>query len=227
MRDAAHSFLLCLLATRIRLATFTSMNLDSLKHIGARGSLSGKLLIAMPSMPDRRFNRAVIYICAHSSEGAMGLVVNRRVSNVALPELLVQLDVINAEQMIRLPDRAAKVDVLAGGPVETTRGFVLHSTDMVIDNATLPVGENIGLTITLDMLRAIARGEGPSRAVLALGYASWSAGQLESEIKENTWLHGNAEADILFGLNHAHKYERALQILGVSPAFLSMDAGNA
>jgi len=203
------------------------MNLDSIRHIGARGSLSGKLLIAMPSMPDRRFNRAVIYICAHSADGAMGIVVNRRVSNVTLPELLVQLDVISAEDVIRLPERATNVDVLAGGPVETTRGFVLHSTDMVIENATLSVGENLGLTITLDMLRAIARGEGPNRAVLALGYASWSAGQLESEIRENTWLHGNAEADILFGLDHAHKYDRALQILGVSPAFLSVDAGNA
>lgn len=203
------------------------MNLDNIRHIGARGSLSGKLLIAMPSMPDRRFNRAVIYICAHSADGAMGIVVNRRVSNVTLPELLVQLDVINAEDVIHLPERAATVDVLAGGPAETTRGFVLHSTDMVIDNATLPVGENIGLTITLDMLRTIARGEGPSRAVLALGYASWSAGQLESEIRENAWLHGNAETDIIFGQDHASKYDRALQILGVSPAFLSMDAGNA
>jgi putative transcriptional regulator len=111
--------------------------------------------------------------------------------------------------------------------VETTRGFVLHSTDMVIDNATLPIGENIGLTITLDMLRAIARGQGPSRAVLALGYASWGAGQLESEIKSNTWLHGPVETDLLFGLDHAGKYDRALRTLGVSPAFLSSDAGNA
>lgn len=203
------------------------MNIDLLKKSGERGSLHGKLLIAMPSMPDRRFNRSVIYICAHSQEGAMGLVINRRVNNITLSELLVQLDIISSDAISNLPPAATKIEVLAGGPVETTRGFVLHSMDMMIQNATVPVGNNIGLTITIDMLRAIARGEGPSRAVLALGYASWGAGQLEEEMRANAWLHSTAGQDILFDVHHDKKYDRALETLGVSSAFLSMDVGTA
>ena len=185
------------------------------------------MLIAMPSMEDRRFNRSLIYVCAHSDEGAMGIVINRRVNSIAMPELLVQLDVIPREDLIRLPDRAGKIEVLAGGPLETTRGFVLHSTDMRIDNATLEINEGIGLTVTIDMLRAIARGNGPERAALALGYSGWSPGQLEQEIQANAWLHAAVSFDLIFDADHEHKYDRALRRMGIDPVFLSIEAGRA
>ncbi len=203
------------------------MNLENLRRASSPGFLDGQMLIAMPGMPDERFARTVIYLCAHSAEGAMGIVVNKRARNVAFPELLVQLDIIAKDQAIRLPRRAERVAVLAGGPVETTRGFVLHSTDVVIEDSTLPIAENIGLTITIDMLRTIARGEGPESAILALGYASWGAGQLEREIQQNTWLHGPPDEGLVFGADHEAKYNRALKALGIDPAFLSQEAGRA
>jgi putative transcriptional regulator len=203
------------------------MDIERLRRAGAPGFLDGQMLIAMPGTPDERFARAVIYLCAHSSEGAMGIVINKGAQSIGFPELLVQLDIIAKDQAIRLPSRAERVAVLSGGPVETTRGFVLHSTDVVIEDSTLPIAENMGLTITVDMLRAIARGEGPESAVLALGYASWSAGQLEREIQENTWLHGPPEPGIVFGLDHDAKYDRALRAIGIDPAFLSQEAGHA
>jgi putative transcriptional regulator len=203
------------------------MDLERLRKSESPGLLDGQMLIAMPGMPDERFSRSVIYLCAHSSEGAMGIVVNKQARNIALPDLLVQLDIIARDQAIRLPQRAQKVCVMTGGPVETSRGFVLHTTDFVIAESTLPVAENIGLTITIDMLRAIARGDGPENAILALGYASWGAGQLESEMRQNTWLHGTLDASLVFGTDHEAKYDRALRALGIDPAFLSLEAGRA
>lgn len=203
------------------------MDLDALRRAPTPGFLDGQMLIAMPGMPDERFARTVIYLCAHSSEGAMGIVVNKRARSIGFPELLVQLDIIAKDDAIRLPERVSRVPVLVGGPVETTRGFVLHSMDVVIEDSTLPIAEEIGLTITLDMLRAIARGEGPESAVLALGYASWGAGQLEREIRENTWLHGPANAGFIFGSEQEGKYDQALRSLGIDPAFLSQEAGRA
>src|SRR5919112_4182541 len=131
-----------------------------------RGFLDGQMLIAMPAMSDERFSRTVIYICAHSNEGAMGIVVNQPASNVTFPDLLVQLDVIPAADRIILPSRAETVKVLKGGPVETGRGFVLHSADFFLENSTLPIAEGVCLTATLEILRAIAEGRGPSRALL-------------------------------------------------------------
>lgn len=203
------------------------MDLEKLRRHSEPGFLDGQMLIAMPGMPDERFSKTVVYLCAHSAEGAMGIVVNRQARNIGFPELLVQLDIIAKDQAIRLPRRAERVAVLAGGPVETTRGFVLHSTDCIIEDSTLPIGENVGLTITVDMLRMIARGEGPESAVLALGYASWGAGQLEREIQQNSWLHGPTDIDLLFGADHESKYGRALRRLGIDPAYLSNDAGHA
>lgn len=203
------------------------MNFETLRRAGPPGLLDGQMLIAMPGMPDERFARSVIYLCAHSDEGAMGIVVNRRARNIALPELLVQLDIIAKDQAIRLPKRASRIAVLAGGPVETNRGFVLHSTDFIIENSTLPIAENIGMTITVDILRAIARGEGPENAVLSLGYASWAAGQLEREIAENSWLHGPSDEAMVFSEDHEAKYDRALKMIGIDPAFLSQEAGRA
>ena len=193
----------------------------------ARGYLDGQMLIAMPTMADERFSRSVIYVCAHSTEGAMGIVVNQPAKNINFPDLLVQLEVIPATDLIELPPQAGIVKVLKGGPVETGRGFVLHSADFFIEDSTLPIDEGICLTATLDILKAIARGGGPASAVLALGYAGWAAGQLESEIQENGWLHCPADPDLIFGIDTDSKYERALRKIGINPAMLSSEAGHA
>jgi putative transcriptional regulator len=189
--------------------------------------LDGQLLVAMPGMPDARFAKSVIYICAHSDEGAMGIVVNQRASKISFPELLVQLDVIKEDQAISLPSHIGGVQVVRGGPVETGRGFVLHSNEYAIDNSTLEIAKDVSLTATIDILRAIAEGSGPDRALLALGYASWSPGQLESEISGNGWLTVPADASLIFDDLHESKYARALKGIGVDPAFLSTEAGHA
>lgn len=192
-----------------------------------RRYLDGQMLIAMPTMLDERFARSVIYLCAHSAEGAMGIVVNQPAPNINFPDLLVQLEVIPATELIQLPRSAGAVRVLRGGPVETGRGFVLHSADFFIENSTLPIDDGICLTATLDILKAIARGTGPSNAVLALGYAGWAAGQLETEIQENGWLHCAADPDLIFGADTERKYERALRKLGIDLGMLSSEAGHA
>ena len=192
-----------------------------------RGYLDGQMLIAMPTMRDERFARTLIYVCAHSSEGAMGIVVNQAAGNINFPDLLVQLEVIPATDLIQLPSRAGTVKVLKGGPVETGRGFVLHSSDFFIENSTLPIDEGICLTATLDILKAIARGEGPVSAVLALGYAGWAPGQLETEIQENGWLHCSADSELIFGTDIGAKYEKALHKIGIHIGMLSTEAGHA
>jgi putative transcriptional regulator len=192
-----------------------------------RGFLDGQMLIATPAMPDERFARSVIYICAHSSEGAMGIVVNQPAANISFPDLLVRLDVIPASDVIRLPPRAGDVTVLKGGPVESERGFVLHSSDFFIENSTLPIDDGICLTATLDILKAIARGDGPASAILALGYAGWAPGQLEAELHNNGWLHCSADRELIFGADVGSKYERALQKIGIRPGMLSSDVGHA
>jgi putative transcriptional regulator len=192
-----------------------------------RSYLDGQMLIAMPAMRDDRFARTVIYVCAHSAEGAMGIVVNQVAPNISFPDLLVQLDVIPEADLIQLPKRAETVKVLKGGPVETGRGFVLHSSDFFIESSTLPIDEGICLTATLDILKAIAVGNGPDSAVLALGYAGWAPGQLESEIQQNGWLHCPADADLIFGADTETKYLRALRKLGIDVGMLSSEAGHA
>ena len=191
-----------------------------------RGYLDGQMLIAMPSMGDERFSRSVIYVCAHSTEGAMGIVVNQPAANISFPDLLVQLDVIPAADVIQLPTGAG-VAVLKGGPVDTQRGFVLHSSDFFIENSTLPIDEGICLTATLDILKAIARGTGPRNAILALGYAGWAPGQLENEIQGNGWLHCAADSELIFGTDIGGKYELALKKIGIDPGMLSSEAGHA
>jgi len=191
------------------------------------GFLDGQLLIAMPGMADNNFARSVIYLCAHSEEGAMGIIVNRRANKINFSELLVQLEVIAPDETIRLPAQAGLVQVLKGGPVETGRGFVLHSNDFFIDNSTLPIDEGVSLTATIDILRAIARGAGPDQAILALGYAGWSAGQLENEMQHNGWLNCPADPSIIFDSALGSKYERALRKVGIDPAHLSSEAGRA
>jgi len=197
------------------------------KAAAGRGYLDGQMLIAMPTMRDERFARSLIYVCAHSSEGAMGIVVNQQAPNIRFSELLVQLEVIPAAELIQLPPRAGVIKVLKGGPVETGRGFVLHSADFFIENSTLPIDDGICLTATLDILKAIARGKGPESAVLALGYAGWAPGQLESEIQENGWLHCSADPELIFGADIDAKYAKALRKIGIDPGKLSSEAGHA
>ncbi|MGA7775049.1 MAG: YqgE/AlgH family protein [Pseudolabrys sp.] len=192
-----------------------------------RGYLDGQMLIAMPAMNDERFSRALIYVCAHSTEGAMGIIVNHPASNIKFPDLLVQLEVIPASERIQLPTRAEEVKVLKGGPVETGRGFVLHSADFFIENSTLPIDEGICLTATLDILKAIARGNGPASAILALGYAGWAPGQLEQEIQQNGWLHCAADPELIFGKDTGTKYQKALRKIGIDLGMLSSEAGHA
>ncbi len=192
-----------------------------------RGFLDGQMLIAMPSMRDERFARTVIYVCAHSNEGAMGIVVNKPAADIDFPELLVKLEVIPKAQRIQLPRDAQTVTVLKGGPVETQRGFVLHSADYFVENSTLPIDNDICLTATIDILKAIAAGSGPASAVLALGYAGWAPGQLENEINGNGWLHCAADSELIFGADTRGKYDKALLKLGVNPGMLSSDAGHA
>ncbi len=187
--------------------------------------LEGKMLIAMPTMGDDRFARTLIYICAHSDEGAMGLVVNKIAPSIDFPDLLQQLEIENTGtgENAASPD----VPVLQGGPVEAGRGFVLHTHDYHQDNATLPISDHVSMTATVDVLKAIARGRGPTKAMLALGYAGWAPGQLEHEIQANGWLHCDADDDLLFGADLEGKYDQALAKLGVDISFLSGDAGHA
>jgi putative transcriptional regulator len=200
---------------------------NSADKSSAPGYLDGQMLIAMPAMNDERFTRSVIYVCAHSSEGAMGIVVNQPAGNIRFPDLLVQLEVIPATERIELPTKAEDVKVLKGGPVETGRGFVLHSADFFIENSTLPIDEGVCLTATLDILKAIARGNGPQSAILALGYAGWAPGQLETEIQENGWLHCPADPELIFGTDTEKKYIKALRKIGIDPGMLSSESGHA
>lgn len=189
--------------------------------------LDGKLLIAMPGIGDPRFERSVIFLCAHSADGAMGIVINKVAQNITFPDLLSRLDLLPAENRINLDKRLSQMPVQVGGPVETGRGFVLHTTDYYSADTTLPISERVGLTATLDVLRAIAKGEGPRRSLLALGYSGWGPGQLEEEIQRNGWLHCEADEELIFAMANEEKYQAALQKIGIDPRMLSSDAGHA
>ena len=190
------------------------------------GFLDDQFLIAMPGMKDERFARSVIYICAHSDEGAMGLIINRVQQQMLFPDLLVQLGILDEQQAIRLPANARDLVVRHGGPVDRSRGFVLHSDDYMVESS-MPVSEEICLTATVDILRAISTGTGPQHALMALGYSGWGAGQLEHEIAENGWLTCPANIDLLFDPDIDRKYDRILASIGINPAHLSIDAGHA
>lgn len=215
------------LTRSMRLMRAKDLPKDAPPEAAGPGYLDGQLLIAMPGMEDERFARSVIYVCAHSADGAMGIVVNKPATDLDMAELLVQLEIVPRTDAIRLKDRVQRMPVLVGGPVEASRGFVLHSPDFFIDQSTLPIDDEVCLTATVEILRAIARGEGPASAVLALGYAGWSAGQLESEIQANGWLNCPADPAIIFGASPEEKYAQALRTLGVEPAMLSGSAGHA
>ena len=181
--------------------------------------LTGQLIIAMPGMLDPRFTRTVIYLCAHNAEGAMGLVVNRLVGSITFPDLLEQLDIDNSGVK-------EEIWVHFGGPVESGRGFVLHSSDYR-QEGTLEVNDSISMTATIDILRDMAAGGGPRHSLLALGYAGWGPGQLDSEIQANGWLHVEPDEDLVFDADLDGKWERAIAKLGFDPAMLSGDAGHA
>jgi putative transcriptional regulator len=183
------------------------------------GYLEGQLLIAMPAMQDPRFARTVIFICTHNSDGAMGLVVNKLFGSLTFSELLEQvgIEATGVKNQIR---------VHFGGPVESGRGFVLHSPDYVKEG-TLVVESDIALTASVDILKAIAKGQGPRHSFLALGYAGWGAGQLDSEIRANGWLNAPADQSLVFDDDLDTKWKRAMAKLGVDFSKLSSDVGHA
>lgn len=192
------------------------------------GYLDGQLLVAMPAMADPRFKRAVIYMCAHSAEGAMGIIINQPAHDISFVKLLEQLEILpQGEGSDDQHQDLESMVVHVGGPVDTGRGFVLHSSDYFAADNTLPIDESVCLTATVDILRAIAAGGGPHRALLALGYAGWAPGQLESEIQANGWLTCPAEPDLIFDSDLEGKYDRALARLGIDPSHLVSDAGHA
>lgn len=194
-------------------------DIDKTVAVGGSGWLTGKMLIAMPTMGDPRFARTVTYVCSHGPGGAMGLVINRLFGDLNFRGLLNQLDISLA---LGAPD----LPVYSGGPVEPARGFVLHSTDYVREG-TLQIDENVSLTATIEILKSLADGEGPDRALLALGYAGWGAGQLEAEMQVSGWLVAPADEDIIFSHKIENKWDKALAKIGVSPVMLSAELGHA
>lgn len=198
---------------------------ESLLGDNERGCFDGQFLLAMPGLDDSNFSRTVIYICAHTSNGSIGFVLNRSQS-LSFAELAAQLELIGADAIAALPESAVDLSVLAGGPVDTGRGFVLHSDDFHSD-ATVPISDDLCLTATVDILRAIAAGKGPRRATLLLGYSGWDAGQLEDEVSANGWLTCPSVNDIIFGGELGTKYDRAFASMGIDPAMLSTECGKA
>ena len=183
-------------------------------------NLRGKILIAMPDMGDPRFANSVVYVCAHSDEGAMGLIVNKPQPGIRFSALLKELEIPQSSDV-------RDIRVHYGGPVETTRGFVLHSLDYRSEAGTMDVDGAIGMTATLDVLESMASGTGPKTSLLALGYAGWGPGQLEGEIAQNGWLTCDAPPDLIFGRANEHKWTAALKQLGIDPLLLSSTAGHA
>lgn len=183
------------------------------------GYLGGKLLLSMPGMGDPRFERTVIYICTHNDEGAMGLVINREMDSLSFPQLLEQLDI---DCTPPFPD----IPIHSGGPVETGRGFVLHSADFVQDS-TLIVSETIAVTATVDILKALAVDQGPRSHLVALGYVGWGAGQLDQELKSNGWISTEGDDEIIFHTDVADKWPRAMAMMGIDISMLSAHTGHA
>jgi putative transcriptional regulator len=182
--------------------------------------LEGKTLVAMPGMGDPRFDHSVVFMCAHSPEGAMGLIINKPAEDLSFRDLLEHLD-------IEVERPQASPRVFFGGPVEHGRGFVLHTSDYSSEGATMPVEGGFGMTATMDILRDIAGGTGPRASLLALGYAGWAPGQLEQEIQANGWLIADATEALLFGLRPEERWAAALNTLGIDPRLLSAEGGRA
>ena len=181
--------------------------------------LAGQFLLAMPGMHDAHFKKSVIYICAHSAEGAMGLIVNRAINTITFSDMLEQLEIdsVNSKPSTK---------VFFGGPVDSGRGFVLHTNDYV-QESTFEIDQGLSLTATPDILAAIATGNGPIQSLVALGYAGWGDGQLDAEIKSNGWLNITADKNLLFDHDIDGKWNRAMDIIGIDPLFLSENIGHA
>jgi len=191
------------------------------KRMVEEGSfLEGKLLIALPGMPDERFEQTVIYVCTHSESGAMGLVINKPIPGLSFTKLMEQLEISTNAGLGDFP-------ILFGGPVENSRGFVLHSSDYKSTDATPSVSDSISLTATVDILTALAEGRGPKHAILALGYAGWGPGQVETEFQDNGWLHCDAAPTLVFDIEPEMKWRAALEQLGIDPTSLSANTGRA
>lgn len=184
------------------------------------GFLDGRMLIAMPGMLDTRFERSVVFMCAHSDDGAMGLIINKPASDLKFADLLEQLEIPRG-------DKTREIRVHMGGPVEHGRGFVLHSGDYEASGSTLEVSDDWAMTATLDILQDLANGSGPNQALLALGYAGWGPGQLEDELQRNGWLICEADAALVFAEDDGAKWEQALGLLGVDARTLSASGGSA
>jgi putative transcriptional regulator len=207
------------MAVAVAHGIFRAMTKDN-RSIEGTNFLEGKLLIALPGMSDPRFEKAVIFMCAHSAEGAMGLIINKPIEGLGFHDLVQNLD-------IRVTNNVPDSPVLFGGPVDTGRGFVLHSGEYAAPNATMPVTKEISLTATLDILKAMAEGQGPEQSVFALGYAGWGPGQIENEIRLNGWLHCDADSGIVFEMDMASKWSAALRKLGIDLSLLSTNTGRA
>ena len=223
--SSGHTGLRMIFTASPRRHKLTTMDKKSSMLLGS--NLQGQLLIAMPDMTDPRFHRSVVQLCAHSDEGAMGLIVNKRIDDLDLDSLIDQIDLPRA-----IGDGAVRAEnggrpVHNGGPVEGNRGFVLHSPDYFSKEASLKVVDGMCLTATTDILAAVATGEGPQYAIVALGYAGWSPGQLESEMAANAWLNCPTDPEIVFASDDATKYEKALSKLGIDPSHLVSAAGRA
>jgi putative transcriptional regulator len=195
--------------------------LDSLtkKNFNPKGYLVGKLLVATPFTEDNRFEHSVIYLCGHDEYGAIGLIINKPLNSLNFLDLLSQLDIPNSALTKRVP-------MYSGGPVEVSRGFVLHSKEYQSDS-TVRVGENFYITATLDILRSLSHGHGPDNFLLALGYVGWGAGQLELELHENFWMVVDSTHELVFNTALDLKWKASMAVLGVNPAVLNMEAGRA
>lgn len=189
--------------------------------------LTGKFLIAMPTMPDPRFAHAVVLLCAHSSEGAMGIIVNKPLPDLRLSALLENLELSIAQTDTGLADGVTESSIHFGGPVETGRGFVLHSPDFFSDGASLEIARGIVLSTSVEVLAEMARGQGPAQSLVALGYAGWAPDQLEAEIQAGGWLIADAGPTTVFDTDDAGKWHDVLKGLGVDPRHLSGATGHA
>ncbi len=183
-------------------------------------SLEGQLLVAMPGMGDPRFERSVIFVCAHSPEGAMGLIINKPAPDLKFRDLLEQLEIPTGPE-------GRKIEVHIGGPVEHGRGFVLHSTDYNIDESTMIVRDRYGMTATLEILQDLADGNGPNDSILVLGYAGWGPGQLENEFRSHGWVSCDASDELIFAIKDEDKWGAAITSMGVDPMMLSGEGGRA
>ena len=181
--------------------------------------LTGQILVSMPNMLDERFYKTVIYLCAHSKDGSMGIIINKKIDHDIYPNLLEQLGIDKS-----LNDN--KIFIRYGGPIETRRGFVLHTSD-VIQKGSMPIDKEIVLTSTAEIFDDIAKGKGPKVSILAIGYAGWGAGQLEYEIKENSWMTLPVESSFIFDEQISDKWSEAYKMMGFDPTFLSQFSGNA